>query len=294
MSKQIEYRAVLFFVWLAKILPKSLLHGLFHGLGVVLFWMLKKRRNIAIKNLTKAYPSYNTAQINELAKANFTATARSVADILLLMNKRVEINESIENHQEILDKLATITKDNEKGIIFTTAHFSNWELLAHFLALNGYPMTVVGRRGTNRLIEYNLTTPFRERYGNKNIFKQQAMSQMVKTLRNGGNVGLLIDQKANARNGTMSSFFGMPCYTTPSVAGMKMRYDSIVLPIFILRKPNGKYRIMFEDEAKLDLDENLTKDEKTAQLTQHYNDIFERTVRQAPEQWFWMHNRWKI
>jgi KDO2-lipid IV(A) lauroyltransferase len=120
------------------------------------------------------------------------------------------------------------------------------------------------------------------------------MSQMVKTLRNGGNVGLLIDQKANARNGIMSSFFGMPCYTTPSVAGMKIRYDSIVLPMFVLRKPNGKYRIMFEDEAKLDLDENLTKEEKTTRLTQHYNDIFERTVRQAPEQWFWMHNRWKI
>ena len=294
MGKQIEYRAVLAFVWLAKFLPKSWLYGLLHGLGVMLFWALKKRRDIAIANLTKAYPNLNSTQVKELAIANFTATARSIADILLLINERLEINDSIENAQEILDKLAVLCKENKNGIIFTTAHFSNWELLAQFIAFNGYPMTAVGRRGTNRLIEYNLTTPFRERYGNKNIFKQQAMTHMVKTLRSGGIVGLLIDQKANARNGVMSRFFGLPCYTTTSVARMKLRYDSMVLPIFILRKNSGKYRIIFEGEANLKLDENLTKDEKTARLTQHYNDIFERTVRQAPEQWFWMHNRWKV
>ena len=294
MGKQIEYRVVLAFVWLAKILPKSWLYGLMHGFGILLFWLLKKRRNIAITNLSRAYPNYNQEKVKELAKANFTATARSIADILLLINGRFDINESIENHQEILDRLTLLAKENNNSIIFTTAHFSNWELLAQFLAFNGYPMTAVGRRGTNRLIEYNLTTPFRERYGNKNIFKQQAMTHMVKTLRSGGNVGLLIDQKANIRNGVMSSFFGLPCYTTTSVAGMKMRYDALVLPMFILRKNDGKYRIIFEGEANIELDENLTKDEKTARLTQHYNDIFERTVRQAPEQWFWMHNRWKI
>lgn len=293
MDKQIEYRLVLFFVWLAKFLPKSWLYKLFHALGIFFFWILKKRREVAIKNLTNAYPEYDKQKIKELAKSNFTATARTVADILLLINERFDINESIQNAKEVLDKLAKLDKEN-RSIIFTTAHFGNWELLAHFVALNGYPMTVIGRRGTNRLIEYNLTTPFRERYGNKNVFKQKAMMHMVKALRNKENIGILIDQKANAVNGTMSTFFGLPCYTTVSVAKMKLRYNPLVLPIFILREPDGKYRIVFEGEANLEFDDSLPEEKKVSLLTQHYNDIFERAVRQAPEQWFWMHNRWKI
>jgi KDO2-lipid IV(A) lauroyltransferase len=292
--KQLEYRIVLAFVALAKILPKSWLYGLFHGLGVLLFWTLKKRRQTALNNLARAYPDCSENTITTLAKANFTATARTVADILLLLNERFDMEAHIVNGEEVLAHLNALQERHSKSIIFTTAHFSNWELLAQFLAKHGYPMTAVGRRGTNRLIEYNLTTPFRERYGNKNIFKQHAMTHMVKTLRNGGNVGLLIDQKANARSGAKTTFFGLPCYTTTSVASMKLRYDALVVPMFILREKEGNYRILFEGEANPSLPQTLSKEEKVVALTQHYNDIFERTVRQTPEQWFWMHNRWKL
>ncbi|MDR2080573.1 MAG: lysophospholipid acyltransferase family protein, partial [Campylobacteraceae bacterium] len=285
---------VVFFLKLSKILPISFIFAMFNFFSMILFFILKSRRELAIKNLTLAYPQKSKKEVYILAKNSFKSIAATAAEIMMIINNRKKIEDFIINKDEILKILADITKDNKKGIIFITAHFSNWEILPHFLAMNGYPMIAIGRAGDNLLIEKNLTKPFREKYGNQNIYKNEAMRKMVKALKDGGNVGLLIDQKAGKTNSVLTTFFGMECRTTISVASLKLKYDPLVIPMFVKREACGKYRIFFYGAAECKTDDKNSEEEKIQVLTQRYNDILECAIKEAPEQWFWMHGRWKI
>jgi KDO2-lipid IV(A) lauroyltransferase len=229
-----------------------------------------------------------------LAKNSFKSIARTAAEILLVFNNKKVADDFFVNKDEVLKKVAGVVKDNKKGIIFISAHFGNWEILTDFMALHGYRTVVIGREGDNTLIEKNLTKPFRERHGHQNIYKKEAMGKMIKTLKGGGNVGLLIDQKAGNTNSVIAKFFGRECTTTISPATMKLKYDPLVIPMFALRQNDGKYFIVFDGAVDYTADEKTDKNDKILELTQRYNDILESAIRKAPEQWFWMHNRWKI
>jgi KDO2-lipid IV(A) lauroyltransferase len=267
---------------------------MFNFFALLLFWLLKKRRILTVSNLTSAYPQKSKKEIYLLAKECFKSTAKTTAEIFLLFTDRKDLKDFIINIDEVSVKLHKIAGNNKNGIIFITAHFGNWEILSHFVALCGYPLIVIGRKGDNKYIESNLTKPFRERYGSKNIYKKEAMSKMIKELKSGGNIGILIDQKTGKANGVLTTFFGMECYSTTSVANMKLKYDPLIIPMFAKREQNGRYAIMLEGALSYNAEEKHNKDEKIASLTQCYNDVIEHAVREAPEQWFWMHDRWKI
>lgn len=292
--QRIEYLTVLFFLKLSRILPVSFVYGMFDFFAFLSFHILKKRRVLTISNLTLAYPDKSKKEIYLIAKNCFKSVAKTAAEIFLLFTDRKRLEDFILNKNEVSAKLRKITDGNKNGIIFMTAHFGNWEILSHFVALCGYPLIVIGRKGDNKYIEDNLTKHFRERYGSKNIYKKEAMSKMIKTLKSSGNIGILIDQKVGRTNSAKGTFFGIECYSTTSVANMKLKYDPLVIPIFAKREQNGQYTIMFESTASYKAEDKTDKDEKIISLTQYYNDIIEHAVREAPEQWFWMHNRWKV
>ncbi|MDR0761714.1 MAG: hypothetical protein LBF13_01545, partial [Campylobacteraceae bacterium] len=284
--QRIEYLIVLFLLKLSKILPISFVYGMFNFFASLLFWLLKKRRILTISNLTSAYPQKNKKEIYSLAKECFKSTAKTAAEIFLLFTNKKRLEDFIINAEEASANLYKIANNNKNGIIFITAHFGNWEILSHFVALCGYPLIVIGRKGDNKYIENSLTKPFRERYGSKNIYKKEAMSKMVKELKSGGNVGILIDQKTGKANGILTTFFGIECYSTTSVANMKLKYDPLIIPMFAKRERNGRYTIILERALSYKAEDKQSKDEKIVSLTQHYNDTIERVVREAPEQWF--------
>ncbi|MDR1555209.1 MAG: acyltransferase, partial [Campylobacteraceae bacterium] len=180
--QRVQYLIVIFFLKLSKIMPASFTYGIFNFFGVIFFGILKKRRHLTITNLSKAYPQKCEKEIYALAKKSFKSVAVTAAEVMMIINEKKKIDDFLINKDEILKTIAAITRDNKKGIIFVTAHFSNWEILPCLLAINGYPIIAIGREGDNKLIEKNLTKPFREKYGNKNIYKNEAMRQMVKTL----------------------------------------------------------------------------------------------------------------
>lgn len=248
---------------------------------------------MAISNISQAYPNFTPREAKKLAKENFLSIAQTVAEILLLANDRFDINAHIANKDEALNKLKALTKNNKNGVVFASMHFGNWELLAHFLAYNGYPSMGIGRKGNNKLIEKKLTLPFRQKHGNTNIYKDQAMIRLIKSLRENQSVGLLIDQKAGQQNSVKTTFFGRKCYTTSSLAILKIRYNPLVIPIFLKRLSSGSYEVVINTlNSSQDF---LKNDEKSVlHLTQAYNDILEKTIKASPKQWFWMHNRWKL
>ncbi|HSR73761.1 MAG TPA: lysophospholipid acyltransferase family protein, partial [Sulfurovum sp.] len=172
--------------------------------------------------------------------------------------------------------------------------FSNWELMAHFIAKNGLPMAVIGRKGNNTLIEENITTPFREKYGNSAVSKDKAMLSMMKRLKAKGNVGLLIDQKSGGSLSAKIDFFGKPATTTLSVASLKLKLDPSVVPVFVVRDSDGQYELVINDPVEYVADEIEDQQKKLEAMTLKYNQAIEDVVRKYPAQWFWMHNRWRV
>ena len=293
-KEKIEYYIVRSLIFLSSILPKSLIYKFFDISSMLFYRFGKRRSTLTKKNLKLAYPEKNQAQIEQLAMQAYKNIGITIAEIILLFNDRLNINELISNKNEVLKKLQDITKDAKHGTIFIAAHFSNWELAAQFLPLNGFPVTAVGRKGNNELIEKNITTPFREKYGNKNIHKKNAVLKIVKALKNNKNIGILIDQKAGSNESVKVNFFGKPADTVNSIAILKLKYDPIILPIFAQRQNDGRYKIVVYDPVDYTASKESNKEEKIKKMTQRYNDILEDMIRKSPEQWFWMHNRWRL
>lgn len=290
----LEYAIVKGVLLLTKLLPKSAIYGLCKALAALIFHVDPKRRYITLTNLERAHIGANEPERLILAKKIYESVGILVAEIFLMMQNRFDLDAIVSNYDEAIAMVDNLFKTRERGTLFLTAHFGNWELLAHFVAKHGYPMLVIGRKGNNPLIEERLTAPFRKLYGNALAYKEQAISAMVKTIKKQGITGMLIDQKAGGANSVKTTFFGNSVDTVTSTALLKLRYDPAVVPLFMARQSDGRYKVIMGSCAEIDLPETLSDDEKIARLTQHYNDIIEEVVRAYPEQWFWMHDRWRI
>jgi len=294
MREKVEYILVKLLLWIAKIAPRSFIYAFFKAIARLLYKLDSKRRNLTIRNLSNAYPEKSADEIKALSKEVYTELSKTVSEILLMFVDRFDIDGSIKNFAEAKEKLEYISQNSPQGVIVMTAHFSNWELAAHFLAKYGLPMLAIGREGNNKLIDRNITIPFRNKYGNHATSKDNAMLSMAKVLKRGNAVGLLIDQKSGHLNSVKVDFFGMPAETTLSVAMLKLKFDPLVIPVFIVRQRDGTYELIINDSIDYVADEVEDKEKKLELMTAKYNLAIEEMIREYPEQWFWMHNRWRL
>ena len=290
MREYTEYAAVKTFLFLARLMPVSLLYLFFDALARLYYRLGTRRRELTRRNLAMAFPDKSEAEIDALAKRVYRELGQTVTEILLMFADRFDIDEAVVNKVEALHRLDWLKIRHPGGIVAMTAHFGNWELLAHFLAMHGFRMLVIGREGNNRLIETRITQPFRKKYGNDTAYKDNAMLAMVKRLKRGGNVGLLIDQKSGHLNSVNVPFFGKKVDTTNSIAMLRAKLPVEVVPFFAVRVGRGKYRIEIGDPIPCP-DETC---EDIEAMTREYNRMMERVIRAHPEQWFWMHNRWRL
>ena len=273
-------------IFSASFLPKSWIYALTGSLASAFLSLSKRRKEITMDNIAQAFPDLSEEECADLTKEVFHELSKTVAEILFLMADRFDIDDAVINRDEALATLQNLNEKHPKGWVFMTAHFSNWELGAHFLAKHGYSALAVGREGDNKMIDREIITPFRQKYGNGSIYKKSAAVGVFKALKRGERVGVLLDQKVNEKEGVKVTFFGRDVYTTSLVATMKEKLDIAVIPVFMPRLENGKYRLIVGEaiEEKGDI----------VKMTQVYNDVIEHVIRDYPAQWFWMHNRWKV
>jgi len=301
MREKIEYSFVKLFLTLAKIMPKSFVYLMMKALTLLVYHIDKRRRKLTVKNLTMAFPEKTSEEIKQLSKDVYIELSKTISEILFMFVGKFDIDSAIKNRDEIKEKIQNIADNSPHGVVLMTAHFSNWELLAHFLARHGLPMLVVGREGNNKLIDQNITIPFRNKYGNRATTKDKAMlsmskalKKMSKALKKGDTVGLLIDQKTGEQNSVKVDFFGKSADTTISVALLKLKFDPMVVPVFIARQGDGQYKVIMNDPVDYTADEIEGQEKKIEAMTLKYNQAMEAVIREYPAQWFWMHNRWRI
>jgi KDO2-lipid IV(A) lauroyltransferase len=178
-----------------------------------------------------------------------------------------------------------------RGTIFLTAHIGAWELspLAH--ALYGHPLTFLTRPIDNTRVD-RLITRYRTLAGNRIIARSDAVRDVLRALRANEAVGFLIDQNTTRTEGAFSDFFGIPAATTTGVATLAARTGAAVLPAYIRWEPEQRRHVLhFAPLANLVRTGDREADAATN--TRLFNQILEGFVREVPDQWLWIHKRWK-
>lgn len=258
-------------------------------LGDLAYLCLRRRRAVALDNLTTAFGGARTPrELRGLARRSFQHLGVTVAECCRLffgppgaMMGRIQVDG--------LPHLKA-AMGQERGAFLLSAHFGNWELLAAAHVLTGYPLSVVIRPLDNPAMEA-VVARCREKVGLRLIPKREALREVVAALARGEMVGILLDQNVTVREGVFVPFFGRLASTSKGLALLALKTGAPVVPVFIHREPGGAHRVTVEPPVPLQRSGDHEADvrENTAAFTR----IIERHVVAHPEQWFWVHRRWK-
>ena len=184
-----------------------------------------------------------------------------------------------------------INKTEKRGVLITTGHFGNWEMFVFAFAAIHEPMSYLARPIDNPLIE-DLTVRLRTRFGNRPINKSNSAMLAARILGEGGILGILTDVNATRKEGVFVPFFGVPASTSTGAAKLALRANAIILPMVCAwDKDAGRYKIVrgkpFEPARTGDRDNDVRE------TTVRFTLAMEEIIRQYPEQWMWIHKRWK-
>jgi Kdo2-lipid IVA lauroyltransferase/acyltransferase len=285
MKKNITTKVVLAFF---SAIPRTIRRNICITLFLVFYHFAPRRRLIAIHNIKRAFPEKSMVEIIAIARGvyrNMAIVAADFFDIPKLtqgnLSDLIEL-EGLEHCRKALEK--------NKGILMFGAHFGNWELGAIALSLALKPSVVIYRPLDNPLLE-NLVTWVRSCTGNIPIAKDFAMRSMLRHLKKNDILGILIDQNVSLTEGVFVDFFGRPACTTIGVALLALHTGAPAIPGYVVRLPEGRYRMIFGKEVELVRTGNREQDMLVN--TQIFTSIIEDTIRKYPDQWLWVHQRWK-
>jgi Kdo2-lipid IVA lauroyltransferase/acyltransferase len=261
--------------------------GLWIGrrLGDLGWWTLRSRRTVAIGNLTRAFGGeLGRADIGRLARRSFHHVGMNIAEVcVLLFRSRATLLRRMElvGHEH-LEKAAA----EGKGILLLSAHLGNWELLALAHVLSAFELSIVVRPLDEPLLQ-RLAERFRRRSGVELIGKRRALRDILDALRRGRMVGILLDQNSSRSEGVFVPFFGVPASTSKGLAIISLRSGAPVVPVFIRRVDGGHHRVEVEPPLPVPADGDVRA------YTAAFTRTIEAAIRRTPEQWFWMHERWR-
>jgi KDO2-lipid IV(A) lauroyltransferase len=273
-------------------------------LGTLLYFLVPKRRKIAINNLTRAYhETKNEKEVKQIALQScksFFHTFLEITKSRSFLSKPGAIS-NIRHSNEGLDELFLKAKkfhDESGGCIFVTPHIGNWEVLPYISSLVGIPLAVVVRPLDNRYLE-KMFYAHRSEGGQIIIPKRNALFVLQKTLQGGKSIGLLPDQ--STMKGISVDFIGNKATTTPVPAILAIMYKRPIVVVACCRKPDGSHYEGFVSDPiwpALNRDgagpgEFKSEKQEIIRLTEEMNRKMESIIRKYPGQYLWIHNRWK-
>jgi KDO2-lipid IV(A) lauroyltransferase len=264
-------------------MPRRLFLAFSNFLGGLAFRFARTHRRVALANLDLAFGGTMTEEKKRaVALASFRACFRGILDFAWFSRNtasRLEQLFRFDDSFEIYRRLSPV--------IVVTAHFGNWELLGQAGALDGHPAVSVAAMLPNEWIN-RFVTKLRERNGLVIIPREGAIRVLLKTLREGGRVALVMDQNTRlSEGGVFVRFFGKPVSMSPAAALLSVRTGAPIVPVFSLTLPDGSYRGYVGPVLRPGADGSVMD------LNQRIAGSFEAEIRKHPEQWLWMYRRWK-
>ncbi len=253
------------------------------------YYFSGRLRRTGERNLELAFPSLTRHQRRRLLRGCFENLGRLLGVFSQFATaspqtlKRVIECEGIEH----LDA----SRQSGRGVILFTGHIGAWELTSFALSLFGYPFSFLVRRIDNPKIEA-LIDGARARLGNRTIDKQSAAREMLQTLQGGGTLGILVDLNTLDREGIFVDFFGVKASTTFMLAKLALRTGADVLPVFApWERERGRFVLKIDEP--LIFDRSGDEEQDVQRLTQLFTNVVEKYVRRYPDQWLWIHRRWR-
>ena len=249
------------------------------------------RHRVALDNLRNAYPEKSEEEIQAIASDMWGNMARLAGEYVFLDQLfDFEPNSDKTGRVEVIgEEIFVRVRASDRPHIFFTAHTGNFELLPVAAASYELPVTALFRAPNNPYIAKYIFSTRAEAMGELIASRAGAAFGLARILERGGNIGVLVDQKFH--KGVPTTFFGLPCNTSPLVAKLARQYECDVYPARSIRLPGNRYRLEIFDRLELPRTEKGTLDvQATSQLL---NDTVEGWVREHPGQWMWFHKRWK-
>ena len=288
MRYRLEYALAWVLVKTVGLLPRPLARAA----GITVAWLVyffhRRLRRVGLRNLELAFTEKTLRERNHILRGVFTSLGRQAAEACLFPRYSKEnvsktvVYEGFENFERALAR--------GKGVLFLTAHLGAWELSAFAHSVYGYPLSIVMRPLDNPYLD-RMARAYRTMHGNKAVDKDFARG-LIAAMRAGKTVGVLMDTNMIESQGVFVEFFGIQACTASGVARVALKTDAAVVPGFTIWDPGlKKYRLRFDPAVKLIRTKDREADvvSNTAQFTK----IIEDYVRRYPDQWLWVHRRWK-
>lgn len=269
--------------WLISRLPYSAQMSIGRGLGTLVRWTMPKRRKIVQKNLALCFPELTENEREQLLIDNFHALGMGGMEMIIAWwgsDKKIAQLEEFAGLEHI-----TEAEKDHRGVLLLSAHLTTLELGARILT-RYYPAQALYKPVKNPVFEWCMYRA-RHRYSNNPPIKKYETRTLVRALRQGANIWYAPDQHNRAEGAVVAPFFGLPALTTAGTSRLAQLGRAHVVPCFTYRMPNGKYRISFYPPLK-----DFPSGDDTAD-TARINKIIEDAIRRAPEQYWWIHRRFK-
>jgi KDO2-lipid IV(A) lauroyltransferase len=289
MRQRLEFIVVWVLVRALGALPRSWARAIGAVLGALTFALTSRLRRTGERNLHIAYPDSDAAWRSRVLRELYRNLGLHLAEFCRMSRYTTKGTRSFIRYAGLKHYLGA--RDRGRGVLVVTGHLGLWELSSFYHSLMGYPMSMVIRRLDNPLVD-RLVNGIRCLHGNTVLHKDDFARGLLGAMRRGDTVGILMDTNMTPPQGVFVDFFGTPACTASGLARVAMRTEAAVLPGFLTwREEEKKYVLEFGE--CLELVHSGDDEQDMATNTQICTTAIEAWVRRYPEQWLWVHRRWK-
>jgi len=259
--------------------------------ALVAYLLDRRHRRVGMRNLEIAFPEKPIRERRRILRASFLNLGRMAAELAHLPRLSAErLRDMVRFVDEEWWREAT-SWERSTGVLVLSGHFGNWELLVFAHGMRGHPVHMVHRTIANPLLDRWLNA-LRARAGTRTIRKRHAARAVLAALHERGLLVLPFDQNSTRGLGVFVDFFGVPASTNAGLARIALRTDAPIVPAFIVREGrSARHRVHVLPIMQVERTGDPRAD--VVRNTQRFSAVFEDMVRRHPEQWLWMHKRWK-
>ncbi len=266
---------------LARLFAGALAWAVYRGMG--------RLRRVGVRNLSLALPELSPQQRETILRGVYQHLGWQLVEFCRMTRYTPENTRNWIRTEGLEHYLAARARG--KGVLVLTGHLGAWELSSFYHSLMGYPMGMVIRRLDNRVLD-EFVNGIRCRHGNRVLHKDDFARGLLTAMGDGDTVGILMDTNMTPPQGVFVNFFGRPACTAAGLARVALKTGAAVLPGFMLWEPGEqKYVLHFGPELMFEPTGYHEGDIRAA--TQLCNDALESWIRRYPDQWLWIHRRWK-
>ncbi|MBI2682116.1 MAG: lysophospholipid acyltransferase family protein [Acidobacteriales bacterium] len=289
MRHRLEYLPVWLLLRTIGALPRRLAWALCMSLAMLVYALHGKLRRVGMRNLAIAFPEMSEKDRKKILRTVYLGLGRQMAEFCRFPRYTKENVREIAVYEgfECLEE----ARKRGKGLLFLTGHFGGWEVGSFAHSLYGNPIKIVVRDLDNPLVD-GMVKQYRTMHGNQTIDNREFLRGLLSSMREGETVGILMDTNMTPPQGVFADFFGVPAATAAGMARVALKTDAAVIPAYTVWDPAiHKYKICFE--PALHLIRTGDTDADVLANTALFNKALEKIVRKYPDQWLWVHRRWK-